>query len=252
MSPTYLTDSQWEVMKLLLNDTRKRKYPLRDILNALFYLNRTGCQWPMLPKDFPPFQLCFYYYRKWTVTGLWLKINTLLNRMVRKKKRRKPSPSVGIIDSQSIKNSERGVVDKGFDGNKRIKGRKPHLVVDTLGLILITLVGPANENEGKAAYRVLQQLKKTRYNRMKKILADRGYSNKLAVWAKLVLGWIVEIVTHQKGNPNFEIIPLRSKVERTISWLMWSRRLSRDFECELNSSESQIYIVNIYRGLKHF
>ena len=138
MYPTDLTDSQWEVMKLLLNDTRKRKYPLRDILNALFYLNRTGCQWPMLPKDFPPFQLCFYYYRKWTVTGLWLKINTLLNRMVRKKKRRKPSPSVGIIDSQSIKNSERGVVDKGFDGNKRIKGRKPHLVADTLGLILIT------------------------------------------------------------------------------------------------------------------
>ena len=249
MYPSDLTDSQWEVIEEILNDQRKRKYNLRDILNAIFYLNRSGCQWRMLPKEYPPFNLCFYYYQKWMRNGTWIRINTSLVRQVRKKEKRKPSPSVGVIDSQSIKNSERGVIDKGFDGHKRIMGRKRHIVVDTLGLVLVAVVHAANIHDSKAAVWVLERLKAMRYKRMKIILADQAYTGSLENWVKTICRWTLKIIETCKGN-NFQVVPMRWKVERTISWLMWARRLSRDFECEVLSSETQVYIANIYRCLR--
>ena len=185
MYPTDLTDSQWEVIEEILNDQRKRKYALRSIINAILYLNRSGCQWRMLPKDYPPYGSCFYYYRKWTRDGTWVRINTSLNRKVRKRAGRKPSPSVGVIDSQSVKNSERGVIDKGFDGYKKIQGRKRHIVIDTLGLILAAVVHPANIHDSKKALAVSERLKKMRYRRLKIILADQAYAGPLVSWVNL-------------------------------------------------------------------
>jgi len=136
MYPTELTDSQWEVIQLYLPVQRKRKYSLRAVVEAKLYVLKTGCQWRMLPVDFPPYQLIYYYFRSWTVSGLWQELNQQLNRLYRLGQGRFSSPSVAIVDSQTVKNSERGLNDTGFDGHKRIKGRKRHLAVDTLGLVL--------------------------------------------------------------------------------------------------------------------
>ena len=250
MYPTDLSDSQWKVIEQILNDQRKRKYNLRSILNAIFYLCRSGCQWRMLPKEYPPYNSCFYYYRKWKRDGTWVKLNTALNRHIRKASGREADPSVGIIDSQSIKNSERGVVDKGFDGNKKIKGRKRQLVVDTLGLILAVAVHPANMNDGYASPAVFRALAQMGYTRLRTILADSAYRGRLEQWGQILWGWTLQIVSKPKKTKSFQVIPMRWKVERTISWLMWFRRLSRDFECELDSSETQLYIANIYRCAK--
>ena len=249
MYPTDLTDSRWEVIKSLLNDQRKRKYSLREIFNGIFYINKSGCQWRMLPKEYPPYSLCFYYYRKWTKDGTWKKLNTRLVRLLRTKSKRKSSPSVGIIDSQSIKNSERGVIDKGFDGNKWIQGRKRHIVTDTLGNILSAIVHPANYHDSKGAYPVLKELKKMNFKRLHTILADQAYRGKLVKWAKEQLEWNLKVVHSETSDEGFKTLPTRWIVERTISWLMWSRRLSKDFEAELDSAESQVYIANLYRCL---
>jgi putative transposase len=147
----------------LLDDKRKRKYPLREIFNALFYINKTGCQWRWLPKDYPPFRLVHYYFRQWSQGGLFQRLNQALNRLYREKVGRKPSPSLGLLDAQSVKKSEWGLPNKGFDGYKHIKGMKRQLVVDTLGLILAVFVHPANEYDGNAARSVLE------------ILARQGY-----------------------------------------------------------------------------
>ena len=244
-----MTDSQWEVIEEILGDQRKRKYSLRQILNALFYLNRSGCQWRMIPKEYPPYGICFYYYRKWSRDKTWERLNQALNRLVRLQAGRKSSPSVGVIDAQSVKNSERGVIDKGFDGNKKIQGRKRHIVIDTLGLILVAVVHPANIHDSKGAYGVLSRLKEMNYRRMKMILADQGYRGCLSIWVEQHCKWLLKIVKPVPED-RFSVIPMRWKVERTFSWLMWQRRLSRDFECMLDSAENQIYIANIYRCLR--
>jgi putative transposase len=132
MHATDLTSSQYEVIKKFVDDTRKRKYSLKQIISGIFYLCRTGAQWRMLPKEFPGWQLVYYYFNKWLKTGLWERIQPHLPKMVRKRQGRKACPSLAIIDSQSMKNCEWGIPDKGFDGNKRIKGRKRHIIVDAL------------------------------------------------------------------------------------------------------------------------
>lgn len=252
MYPTDLTDSRWEVIKSLIDDQRKRKYSLRSVLNGIFYINRSGCQWRMLPKEYPPFAVCFYYYRKWARDGTWQRLNATLVSYFRETQQRNASPSLGIIDSQSVKNSERGVLDKGFDGNKRIQGRKRHLVTDTQGNILTVVVHPANWHDSKGAYSVFQQLNNLSFNRIKTILADKAYQGKLVTWVKNTFSWKLEIIETKKIKTDFNVVPKRWVVERTISWLMWSRRLSKDYECELNSSESQVYIANLYRCLLKF
>lgn len=246
-----MTDSQWQFIAKILDNQRKRKYSFRLILNGLFYLNRTGCQWRSLPKTYPPFSICFYYYQLWQRNGLWVKINQCLVEAYRCRQGKDRSPSVGIIDSQSVKNSEWGVPDKGFDGYKRIKGRKRHIVVDTLGCLLVVIVTAANLSDSKVAPTVCKRLQAMGYERLATILADGGYRGKWQKWLLKCWGWVVKIILRKDTN-TFQILPKRWIVERTFAWLQWNRRLSRDFECETNSAEAQIYIAHIYRLLRKF
>jgi transposase len=248
MYSTDLTDSQWEVIQLYLPVQRKRRYSLRAVVNATLYILKTGCQWRMLPLDFPPYQLVYYYFRSWTVTGQWQQLNQQLNQLYRLSQGRESSPSVAIVDSQSVKNSERGLHDTGFDGHKRIKGRKRHLAVDTLGLILAVSLTAANLHDSKGAYSLFENLAERHYERLEKILADSAYRGPLQKWSEKKLGWKVEIATAVKGyQKGFEVTPQRWKVERTISWLQWSRRLAKDYEANTDSAAAFVLLNNINR-----
>ncbi len=247
-----MTNSQWQYISNILNDQRKRKYSLRAIIEGLFYLNKTGCQWRALPSCYPPYNICFYYYQLWTRTGKWASINRVLVESYRLSVGRLACPSVGIIDSQSVKNSEWGVPDKGFDGYKRIQGRKRHIVVDTLGCILAVKVTPANIPDSKVALDLCKQLQP--YQRLSTLLADGGYQGKWQKKAQTQMGITVKVVKRNELHKNtpFKPLPQRWKVERTFSWLQWKRRLAKDFECDTTSSEAQIYIASIQRLLDKF
>ena len=170
-----LTDSQWETIKSLFNYQRKRKYDLRrEILDAIFYLLKTGCQWRMLPKDFAPWPNVYDYFRRWKQQGLITKMHDMLRAKYRLKVGRESSPSAAIIDSQSVKTTRKGGL-RGFDANKKIKGRKRHIVVDTLGLIWAVLVHGAEHHDSQQAPFVLERLK-GKVPRLKKIFADQGYA----------------------------------------------------------------------------
>ena len=157
--PSDLTDNQWQVIKNLIDNERKRKYDLRGIVNAIMYITKSGCQWRMLPSDFAPWQSVYYYFRKWKRDGLIEEIHDYLVSKIRVKKNKKPLPSVGIIDSQSVKTINVCEDNIGYDGGKKIKGRKRHIVVDTLGLILSVVIHSATIHDSKGAERVLEELK---------------------------------------------------------------------------------------------
>lgn len=251
MYPTNLSDSQYKVIDNLVNDKRKRKYSLRTILNAILYINKGGIQWRMLPREFPSWQLVYYYFRKWLIAGMWEKIQTRLREMTRKKSGRKVCPSMGIIDSQSVKNSEWGIPDKGFDGNKKIKGRKRHIIVDTLGILLCIVVTQANMHDSVAAEYVLDKMK-GRFPRMKKILADGAYVGpRLIHLARSCLRSTLQVVT-RKDECGFQVIPKRWIVERSIGWFNWFRRLSKDYEANTASSEAWVYIASISMLIRKF
>jgi putative transposase len=246
MFPTDLTNPQWQVIAAFIADKRKRKYSLRKILNALLYLNKTGCQWRMLPSKYPPWQSCVYYFRKWTRNGTLERLNTELVKLRRRSGGRDESPTIVIIDSQSIKCSEVGVEQTGFDGGKKVKGRKRHLIVDALGLVLAVSVSAANVHDSKGALGVVRKLFCQGHRKINKIVADGGYKGGFVKWAKRCFEWTIEITVGLKGE-GFHPIPLRWKIERTIAWMNWSRRLAKDYECTTSSSESMIYLSNIQR-----
>ena len=255
MYSTDVTDFQWQVIEGQLHNLRKRKYSLREVLNVLLYLTKTGLQWRMLPNDLPPFPVVYYYFKKWKLDGTIKRINQLLVRKYRVEKQgRKGSPSVGIMDSQSVKNSEWGVHEKGFDGNKKVKGRKRNILVDTFGFLLVVSVHAANINDGIGARNLLHILKKQGYERIKRVLGDKAYTGGgLVKWALQTFGWSVEISPGLKSlNVGFEPIPQRWKVERSISWLLWERRLSRDYEETIESAETFVYLANIRRLIRKF
>ena len=204
-----------------------------------------------MPNDLPPWPLCYYYFWKWRNDGTWARLNKALVERRRIKAHRQPSPSLGVIDSQSVKNSEWGVVPKGFDGNKKVQGRKRHIVVDTLGLVLVVVVHAANQHDSPAARAVLTSLAQQGYERLSKILADSAYGKNLAEWAAKSFAFILEVVKVSE-LAGFQVVPMRWKVERTFSWMNWSRRLSKDYECGCTSHESFVYLSNINRMLKHF
>lgn len=244
MYPTDLTDSQYEVIKEFVEDNRKRKYSLKRIISGVLYLCRSGAQWRMLPKEYPCWQLVYYYFHKWIKTGIWEQIQEHLRKRVRKKQGRMECPSMAIIDSQSIKNSEWGIPDKGFDGNKRIKGRKRHIIVDTLGILLGIIVTEANVHDSVAA-KVLLKRMKGKLPRLKKILADAGYlGDELVRLTRKWLNCIFEVVK-RSDERGFKVIPKRWIVERSISWFSWFRRLSRDYEANMETSENWAYIASI-------
>jgi len=250
MYQTNLTDSQWEGISIFFDLKRKRAYCLRSIIDGMLYISKTGVQWHMLPKEFPPFGITFYYFRKWKIQGLWQRILLQQTKKVRVATEKNEEPSAVVLDSQSIKNSERGVPDKGFDGHKKIQGRKRHIVTDSNGRLLTCLVGRANEHDLPAAKRVIEKIKTLELPNIKFVVADGAYTG-LIEWAKENYGLEIQI-SKQIKEKKFVPVAHRWKVERFISWMMWSRRLSRDYEVNLDSSEAWVMIHGIRNTLRFF
>jgi len=243
--PTNLTDNQWQILqKILEPTTRKRKYSLRDIMDCILYINKTGCQWRMIPKDFPPYNLVFYYFTKWKREGVFEDIMDTLREKLRVLLGREESPSLGIIDSRSAKTTQHVDKERGIDGNKKIKGRKDQVVVDTLGFPMAVSVHEASIHDSKGAESALGKLAH-KFPRLKKILADGGYrGDKLKETARKKLGCQFEVVLRPDESPKkFNVIPLRWIVERSFAWLYNFRRVALDYEFYSESSEAMIQIA---------
>lgn len=242
---TNLTDKQWQVTEKILDPQhRKRKYPLREIMDAIMYLLKTGCQWRMLPKDFPPHNTVFYYFNKWKLEGVFEELMAKLHVIVRSLMGRENTASLGIIDSRSIKSSHHIDTDRGIDGNKKIKGRKEHIMVDTLGLPLGIVVHEANVHDSIGAHRVIDSIKGS-FPRLKKILADGGYKGqKLVDTARQKLGAEFSVVLRpDESSKKFSVIPLRWIVERSFSWLENFRRISMDYEFYSDTGEAMVQLA---------
>lgn len=218
---------------------RKRCVDLREIINALCYLARAGCQWRMLPEGFPKWQTVYYYFRKWRESHWFVGLNQTLRKLVRNKSGKKENPSAAIIDSQSVKTDEQAEAI-GYDGGKRVKGRKRHILVDTLGLLLIVKVLTADIQDRDGAQILFLEIKE-QMPRLSLIWADGGYRGKLIAWVAVKCRWILEIVKRSDNLKIFQVLPKRWIVERTFSWLNRNRRLSKDYERKAASSEAWIY-----------
>ncbi len=246
--PSDLTDKEWKLVEPLVPKPkpggRPPKHTRRMILNALFYLNRTGCQWRLLPTDFPPRSTVFEYFATWRRVGLWEKLNRTLREKVRLAVGRKPSPSAAILDSQSVKGAEQGGAAIGYDAGKKVSGRKRHVVVDTLGLILGVCVTSAAVQDRDGAATLLSELYLL-FGRLQIIWADGGYAGALVAWVKALrpFGRLhLEIVRRSDDAKGFKLVRKRWIVERTFSWLYKCRRLARDYERRVDHSESQTYV----------
>jgi putative transposase len=250
--PSDLTRTQWKRLKPLLPAAkpggRPREVDLREILNGIFYIARGGCAWRMMPKDLPPWSTCYDYFRKWRNDDTFSKINDALRTQIRHRDGRKKSPSLAIIDSQSVKTTEQGGL-RGKDAFKKVNGRKRHLVVDTLGLVVAAVVHSAGIQDRDGAKQVLKKLG-GKFPRLKKILADGIYNGGIAEWAMEVGRWVLEVVVRPEEQKGFKVLPWRWIVERTFAWLGRYRRLSKDYEGQAESSESWIYVAMTYLMLR--
>ena len=250
---TDLNDTEWNLIAYCFpkpaKTGRPREHTFRELLNAIFYVVRTGCQWRNLPKDFPPFGTVYHYFRHWKNNGLWGQIHAHLREQVRLVAGRKRHATAGIIDSQTVRSSECSA-ERGYDAGKKINGRKRHLLVDTLGLVLWVMVLPANLQDRAGARRLLEAFyAQSSRPRVRHIWADGGYAGQLVRWVSQVWGCTLAIVrrTQAKG---FRVIPRRWVVERTFGWLGRYRRLSRDYERHAATGEALIFVAMIRLMLK--
>lgn len=246
-----LKDQEWEWLKQFLPSPslegtrgRPQEWPLREIVNATLYLLRTGCQWRMLPHDLPPWQTVYYHHRKWRLNSIWEKINGLLRERVRQQAGREPTPSAAIVDAQSVKTTlVKG--KRGFDAGKKVNGRKRHIIVDTMGLLLMVLVTAASVQDKSGGKLLLTRLhQRLPLPRLQLIWADGGYRGQPFVdWVKATFGWVWQVVKRNTDVKGFHVLPRRWVVERTFGWLNNYRRLSKDYEELPDTSETFIYIA---------
>jgi putative transposase len=270
--PSDLTDREWGLLEPLLPAPKKRGRPRlhspRAILNAVFYVLKSGCQWRMLPRDFPPWKTIFHYFRRWRLDGTWERINRVLRRRLREKLGRDPEPSAGIVDSQSVKTTGVGGEQRGFDGGKKVRGRKRHILVDIEGLVVEARVHSAKVPDQDGIRRLLEPARE-RLPRLSRLWVDAGYRGRGKEWAEETLGVEVEVVSRtpkpppekvlriwarewfREGRkvdlrklpdrPAFENLPRRWVAERTFAWISHNRRMSKDYEQRCSTGEAFVH-----------
>lgn len=225
---------------------RPRRHSYREIVNAIFYVLSNGTKWRALPHDLPHWKTVYGYFRKWRKTGQWQTWHTTLRRRLRIKLGRKAEASAAVLDSQSIRTAEGGEA-RGFDVHKHCLGRKRHILVDTLGLLLAVSVTGANIQDREGAKELLSNFYASFVQsfRLKRIWADAGYQGELISWAQTAFAWMLETVKRDKEQVGFAVLPKRWIVERTFAWFIRNRRLARDFERLPETSEAFIFIAMI-------
>ena len=248
--PTDMTDTQWQMLESLLpppkTGGRPRSVPLRDIVNAIFYIVVAGCAWRMLPHDFPKWKTVYHYFRIWRLDGTWEKIHAQLVQWERAAQGHEAAPSAASLDAQSVKTGNPWICESGFDGGKKVKGRKRHLMVDTLGLVMMVVITAANVSDKKGARLIFERVARVpqRIARLVLIWVDGGYEgDKFMKWVMDTYRWILETIKRSDSRQGFVLLPRRWVVERTWGWLNWCRRLSKDYEVLTETSETFIYVA---------
>jgi len=243
-----VTEDEWALIVPFMPPPNRlgcpRKTDLREVVNALFYMAATGCQWRMLPKEFPPYSTVQGYFYAWRDEGRWATINHYLVMAAREAVGREASPSAGVIDSQSVKTTESGG-PRGYDAGKKIKGRKRHIVTDTEGFMVAVMVHEAGIQDRDGAPDLLESIRKP-FPWLRHVFADGGYAGKKLRGALEKIGqWNIEIIKRSDKAQGFEILPRRWVVERTFAWLGRSRRLAKDFEATIESAVAWVTIASI-------